>query len=210
VSPVDTFFFCVGGVIVPHIWQATLELLRADAKPADANTQMALYDLEKALCVGAITAEEFCRRAVVLAQASVTPEALAAQIPDWLELSADILSVIDELAPKYRLCLASDYPRAWLVPAMQRLGLSGCFEEDAIFFMADYAPPDYFAAIFDALIAAGALIPERCLWVDDNPWRTAAAVRRGINATIFVDSRRLRRDVALWGLVPPLSPTEPG
>jgi hypothetical protein len=42
---------------------------------------------------------------------------------------------------------------------------------------------------------------EDLLWIDDRPAVTAAVLRAGMNAVIFVDAFRLRRNLVLRGLV---------
>ena len=59
-----------------------------------------------------------------------------------------------------------------------------------------------FAGVLDVLIAAEAILPGHTLWVDAHSPRTSAALRKGVDAAIFVDTRRLRRDLALWRLMP--------
>jgi hypothetical protein len=57
----------------------------------------------------------------------------------------------------------------------------------------------------DALIAAGVVLPGHTLWIDAHSPRTSEALRKGVDADIFVDARRLRRDLALWRLMPLLA-----
>ena len=59
-----------------------------------------------------------------------------------------------------------------------------------------------FAGVLDALIASGLVMPGHTLWVDYHWPRTSEALRKGVDTAIFVDARRLRRDLALWRLMP--------
>ena len=43
--------------------------------------------------------------------------------------------------------------------------------------------------------------PEELLWIDDRPAVTSSVIRAGMNAVIFVDAFRLRRNLVLRGLV---------
>ena len=95
--------------------------------------------------------------------------------------------------------LVSDYPSVWLLPALARSGLAGVFPAAEISYVADLGG---FSGMFDALIARRVILPGNTLWVDYHSPRTSEALRKGIDAAIFVDARRLRRDFGLWRLAP--------
>ena len=59
-----------------------------------------------------------------------------------------------------------------------------------------------FSGLLDTLIAHRVISPGHTLWVDHHSPRTSEALRKGVDAAIFVDARRLRRDLALWLLMP--------
>ncbi len=46
------------------------------------------------------------------------------------------------------------------------------------------------------------IVPGQTLWVDAHSPRTSAALRKGIDAAIFEDAWRLRRDLGMWDLLP--------
>jgi hypothetical protein len=107
--------------------------------------------------------------------------------------------MIRELAGTSEISLASDYPREWLIPSLSRSGLTPYCHEHAIVYTAGLGG---YTGLFERLVAAGAIIPGHTMWVDFHSRRTSEALSKGIDAAIFVDARRLRRDLGLWGLVP--------
>ena len=109
-----------------------------------------------------------------------------------------MVSLIEEVALGSEVCLVSDYPAAWLLPALARNGLASHFPADKLFYIADLGG---YATLFERLEAVGVIMPGHTLWVDAHSPRTSEALRRGIDAAIYVDARRLRRDLGLWRLV---------
>jgi len=107
--------------------------------------------------------------------------------------------LIAELALTLEVRLVSDYPSVWLLPALARSGLAGYFPAAEISYVADLGGS---AGILGALIATRVILPGHTLWVDGHSPRTSEALRKGVAADIFVDARRLRRDLSLWRLVP--------
>lgn len=115
-------------------------------------------------------------------------------------LTAGMDDVLADL--RCEAALISDYPRAWLDRLQQQTPLSAWFAPGQIFMLPDVAGP----GALDGLVAAGALAPGSDLLIDRDPVRTLAALRRGIDVSIFVSPARLYRDLWLWGLLPAPEP----
>ena len=130
-------------------------------------------------------------------------ETAAAQLQERLtnELAplAGMPALLLDPALTCELRLVSDYPAEWLLPALARSGLARIFPADEIAYVADLGG---FSGMFDALVERGVIVPGRTLWVDAHSPRTSAALRKGIDAAIFEDARRLRRDLGMWRLLP--------
>ena len=194
---IKRFVFWVGGVIFPAISQVSLEILAPGGK--DSGIQLELRELERALWIGLISTEEFCRRAIDVAGAAIAASDLFAEIPGRVEPLPGMPELVRELARNYEVFLVSDYPRQWLQPALQRIGFIQ--QSASIFFVSKLGTSDEYADLVEMLVESSVIVPGSSLWVDQNPARTAVAIRRGIDASIFVDARRLYRDLGLWGLV---------
>src|SRR5690606_34160587 len=111
-------------------------------------------------------------------------------------------ALLAEVRARYSVRLVSPYPPEWYRTLDRRVGLGSTFPDSEVLFcqLAQLGRllPDVF---FWALGKAGKTI-EETLWVADQPAMTSAAVRLGLNAIIFADSRRLRRELVLRSLLP--------
>lgn len=203
---ITTLLFWMGGVVTQHVSEAALEVLLPEDKPASPKIQRALFDLEMALCTGDLSPEQYCQQAIQATQATLEADDLAAGIPDHLQPLPGIPPLIDELAETIPLRLVSGYPKQWTLPVLQRAELTDRFES-SILYAAEYHPADCCSALFEAMLASGEIVKDQMIWIDANSHRTSAAIRLGIDASVYVDAVRLRRDLALWGLVPPESHT---
>jgi hypothetical protein len=197
---ITRLIFLPGGTIFAPLAELAASFLVADRGLTPAQ-RMALRDAALALAAGTDDPRRFCARAAEIcgAQGGAAASRLCEHLAQGAAALPGMPPLIEELALTSELGLASDYPPAWLAPALARSGLASCFPADRIFYMADLGG---YARLFDGLVAAGAVAPGHTLWVDAHSLRTSEALRRGIDAEIFVDARRLRRDLGLWGLVP--------
>jgi hypothetical protein len=200
VDRINRLVFWVGGVVLPAISQVCLEVLAPDRE--QVGLRLELLDLEKALWTGAISTEDFCLGAIGLTGATLVVDDLLAEIPKRADPLPGMPGVIGDLAADYELALVSDYPRRWLLPAMQRGGLSRWFADETVFCVSEHAVSGEYPELFETLVTSKVIIPGSSLWVDHNPSRTSVAIRQGIDASVFVDADRLYRDLGLWGLVP--------
>jgi phosphoglycolate phosphatase-like HAD superfamily hydrolase len=121
-------------------------------------------------------------------------------LPDQIAPVPGMPEVLEELAcRRLALSLVSGYPRQWLMPALERAGLAHRFPEDQVWAAAECGG---FPQVLDLLLERSRIMPGRSLWVDHHSLRTTAALRRGIDAAVFVHARQFYRDLGLWGLVP--------
>lgn len=198
---IDTFVFWMGGVVTQHLSQTIVEVLERRGRPTDIRTRRALVDLEADLCRGAMGAEDYCKRVVEVGGAPFDAETLATAIPEHLSAMPGMPALLGELAEAYRLRLVAGFPRQWATPVVERAGVARCFSEPVLF-SAEYGPADCGPALLEKLLASGEIVRDSTLWVDDHPHRAMSAIRLGIDAAIFVDEPRLRRDLGLWSLLP--------
>jgi hypothetical protein len=188
-----------GGTVFVPVADATASYLDA-GRGLTPVQRSGLQAAARALADGTTSARQFCVRAAEICGAP--GEAAAARLDEHLAegVAAEpgMVSLIEEVARGSEVCLVSDYSAAWLLPALARNGLASLFQADKLFYIADLGG---LAALFERLVAEGAAIPGHTLWVDAHSPRTSEALRKGIDAAIYVDARRLRRDLGLWRLV---------
>ena len=110
-----------------------------------------------------------------------------------------MLSLLSDPALACEMRLVSDYPAVWLLPALARSGLASAFSAAEISTWPTWGD---FQGCLTPSSHSGVISPGHTLWVDYHSPRTSEALRKGVDATIFVDARRLRRDLALWRLMP--------
>jgi phosphoglycolate phosphatase-like HAD superfamily hydrolase len=196
---INHLVFWADGVTVTPVWQAAWHVVCPERKP-ETRERLALHRLEQDLLSGALSPEEFCTRAIDLSGCSLRARDLMEKLPAQIAPIPGMPEVLEELACRRNaLSLASGYPRGWLMPALERTGLTRWFAQDQVW----VAPEEGgFPALLDALLRRGQIVSGRSLWVDDHSLRTTVALRRGIDAAVFVHARQFYRDLGLWGLVP--------
>lgn len=195
---INHLVFWVGGVVLTPPGQAVWQALAPGHAP-DPRAAQELHRLEQALADGSLSPEAFCRRAAEMAQVAAPAEVLSQALPEHIAPIEGMPEVIAGLAERNALSLASDYPRRWLAPALERAGLARWFGDEQIWIVAEWGG---FGHGLGAWIEAGLIAPGRTLWVDHHSLRTSAALRRGVDAAVFVHARQFYRDLGLWGLAP--------
>jgi hypothetical protein len=201
---IDGLVFIGGGVIVPRLSELALDALFPD-RGAAAEVRLEAAALERKLACGMLAPDAYCRRLLAVSGSDRRAPDLADAICEKVAPRSNVPSLLADLAARVDLQLVCDYPRAWWEPAAARHELDQFFSGEAIFYAAEQGlPPDY-RAYFEALVSAGVIRRGRSLWVDHHSPRTSAAIRGGVHAAIFVDAERFRRDLGLWGLLPPAS-----
>ncbi len=193
---IDHLLFWTGGVVLPRLGH--LAAGQAPACAGDLLCARRLADLERQLAEGDIAAAEFCEQAAAAAGLPGGADGLLPTMLAAATLPLGLEDLLAELAQSVRLGLVSDYPQPWLETILARSGLSRLFGAANICYTAAWPGSD----LFKALAAAGVIRPGHTLLVDHDSRRATAAIRRGIDAALYVDARRLRRDLGLWRLVP--------
>jgi hypothetical protein len=196
---INHLVFWADGVVVTRAGRAAWDAVAPGRRP-DATTRLELHRLEQGLADGTLSPEEFCKKAGDLAGGSLPKGDLMEKLPNQIAPIPGMPEVLEELAcRRCTLSLASGYPRQWLIPALTRCGLSHLLPEDQVWMAAEWGG---FPQLLDSLLERGRIVPGRSLWVDHHSLRTAAALRLGIDAAVFVHVRQFYRDLGLWGLAP--------
>jgi phosphoglycolate phosphatase-like HAD superfamily hydrolase len=200
---IDHLVFWAGGVVTTSLWQAAWDALGAGRQPSTKD-RLELHRLELDLLGGALSPEEFCARAARLRGSAGTSIDLMDSLPSHIAPIPGMPEILEDLAcRRLTLSLASDIPRPWLMPALERTGLARWFAADQVWVAAEEGG---FPALLDALLRNGQIAPGRSLWVDHHSLRTSEALRRGVDAAVFVHPRQFHRDLGLWQLVESTTP----
>jgi hypothetical protein len=196
---ITRLIFLAGGTIFAPLAEVAASFLDA-GRGLTPVQRTGLQAAASALADGTTSARQFCVSAVEIcgAPGETAASRLYDRLTEGVVAEPGMVSLIEEVARSSDVCLASDYPAVWLLPALARNGLASYFLADKLFYIADLGG---YAALFERLEAAGVIMPGHTLWVDAHSPRTSEALRRGIDAAIYVDARRLRRDLGLWRLV---------
>jgi hypothetical protein len=189
-----------GGVVLPSLLEATASLLapRVELPPA---LRRALLNAALACAEGREHLNQFCIDAVAICgeRSGTAAERLHERLARELMPLEGIPALLSDPALTCELRLISDYPAEWLLPALTRGRLARIFPAGEIAYVAALGG---FPGLLDALVERRVIVPDQTLWVDAHSPRTSAALRKGIDAIIFEDARRLRRDLGMWRLLP--------
>jgi FMN phosphatase YigB (HAD superfamily) len=194
---IQRYYFLAGGVILPRLSAQIIAVLEKQGNTLTERQRLALFDLERDMFSGALPAGSYFDRVNTVA-APQQPLALDGFL-QGIEVDAGALSVADELRRRSQVVLLSDYPPDWLAAIDRRSGI--CAHFDRVLPLQGMGCEDDRAAIFSRLCTADELTAGTSLLVDANPFRTALAIRRGVDAVIYVDERRLRRELRLRSLI---------
>jgi hypothetical protein len=196
---ITRFMFVAGGALFPSPAAVPASFLGRDRGLSPA-LAMALLEASSLLSSGASDARQFCASA---AESCGAQGEAAARLYECFAGGVAALpgmpEMVRELAATSEIFLASDYPPEWLLPALSHSGLAPYCPEDGVVYTAGLGG---YSGLFARLVEAGAIVPGHTIWVDSHSRRTSEALRKGIDAAIFVDAPRLRRDLGLWGLLP--------
>ena len=198
--------FMVGGVLVPRMMDVTLELLHSGSE-VDRHTKLAIHFLEKDLSLGRITPEEYCRQVIARTDSTDEPSYMMRAIPEHTRLVPGMKALIGELAEKCMTCLVSDYPRRWLKGIREDTGLSSLLTDDRTMILAEADTPGTYPELFQIIMQRFEIRPGRALWIDHSSPRTSWAIRQGIDAIVFVDEGRLRRELKMRNLMTSIIPS---
>ena len=204
---VELLLFDLGNVIVRVSHSAMAEALAArsaDPRYQDPGRVLALaFDDDDGLTVafdeGRLTPDAFYRSAADRLALSLSFEEFAGCWNTGFEENLEVTALIRRLHRRYRLMLLSNtnalhfgylYPRLSVLTLMERTFLS---------FELGMRKPD--RALFEHVITATGVAPERILYIDDIAAFTSAAGELGMQAVTFESAARLEQELRARGVV---------
>lgn len=201
----DTVFFWQDGVVTTSLAEVTIGQLEAAlGSTLDVQTRRAIRDRSLELQLGHTDGSAFCRSALDLSQAPLDEKELTLRIQENVTLIPGVLEVVRELEGRYKLWLIAHCPRGWLLPIGERLGLLDLFPRESILVCPELGLARLMPDVLQLAAERAGESIEECLLVAAGSAITTAAVNIGLNAIIFSDARRLRRELGLRKLLTPL------
>lgn len=202
---IDTILFWQDGVITTSLAQATIgQLESASGSTLATHTRVEIRDRVLELLLGRIDGTAFCQRVLEMTQAPLDEAELVAQIQLAVKPIPGVLEVVKELQGEYGLWLLAHCPRAWLSPIAKHLEILRLFPGQSILVCPDLGLGRLLPDVFYLAAQQAAKPIEACLLVAPQSAITTAAVNIGLNSIIFTDAYRLRRELGLRKLLPPL------
>ncbi len=199
----DTLLFWMDGVVTTSLAEVTIRQLETiiDDRLGIAE-RLEIRDWALELQLGRIDGTTFCRNALALTQAPLAETELASRIERSIMPIPGVLDVVGELVGEYGLWLIAHCPREWLVPVFERLDLVRLFPGDSILVCPESGLSGLLPDVFYLAAQQAGKPFEDCLLVAADSAITTAAVNVGLNAIIFTDAHRLRRELSLRQLLP--------
>jgi FMN phosphatase YigB (HAD superfamily) len=202
-SQIDTIFLMLGGVATQGpevVISRVLAGYQALEQPAG---RIGLRDLSTDLELGRLDEAAFSRRVLQLGRVELEggAEALWTHVREALAPTPGLHGFLDEVKRRYCLWLISDYPRRWTDELLDLLNLRAFFQQDCVLFPAALHLPRLMPYLIPTMLTASGTSLEQCLFVDARAANTAAAIRNGLNAAVFVDVPRLRRNLVLRSML---------
>lgn len=191
----------VGGTLLPELEETTCAALLAFGIDLSTVQRVAVHQLAGQLLWGNVETETFFRSVAIVSGARLASDVLTAQLLASAAPRPQMLTLLRALAAALPVRFVSDYPRAWLAALAGQHQLGDLLNTDQTHYTAGLNADN--ASWCDRLLADGVLLPDRMLWIDRSTPRALAVLRRGVDVALCEDAGRLRRDLALWGLLPP-------
>lgn len=194
---IHRLFFVLGDIFLPRVYSVSLELFKKrDLVPVDQD-RIGIHSLESALLTGSLTEHDFLHRIASLFSKKIP--ITESDLLSSLRVDRRPLSVASNLRKDKEVILFSDYPKSWLEMIDCNVDLIGLFNK--VIYSQDLRCSNIQEDILTRLKMIGEIQEGSSLWVDKNSLRTTRAIHDGIDAIIYVDERRLRRELHLRSLL---------
>jgi hypothetical protein len=117
------------------------------------------------------------------------------------EVVPGMAELLREMGPLFPLWLYGEQREGEGATAAERLRLDSLVPRFHWIFASEDLPGDAPERLVTNLMVRTGADRDRLLWVDDRPAMTSSVIRAGMNAVVFVDAFRLRRNLVLRGLL---------
>jgi hypothetical protein len=165
----------------------------------DGNTFLLLTRLSRRLSSESLTRENFLQEVHTIERLELIPTQLEKQILALSITDSELKGLLSDLQNQFTLWLIANLPDTWVEEILQQNRLLELFPiKQVISLKAVRESGDFLVA----LNKSKSLERGSTLIVDRNALRANQTIRRGWDVAIYVDPVRLRRDLALWNILP--------
>jgi len=195
-----SFYFVLGGVLVPPL----SDLINQSIKNPEPAVRQSIYALEKELSLGRIDENQFFERGAKIMNLKASSELLKEEIHEKIELFEGAAEILEELLENYMVFILSQYPPGLTKKILEKIDLRFKFPKNRIHYTTKMNLPDLQHCLAAKYVCEGWIQKKGSIWIDADPHRIMVFIREGIDAIIFLDGEKLRREIALRGLLPRL------
>jgi len=194
---IQSIFFVVGGVFLPRIYFAAIQMLEDRGLTVSDKDRIEIHRLENDLLTAITSENEFF--ASLSSVSTVSTPLTRKDFLDKFCIDPGLLALVSELSLRREVVLFSDYPKSWLSELDLDGTIAGLFSR--VVYLEEMGCSNIQAGIFDQLVLDHQVRAGECIWVDGDPLRTSMSLRRGIDAIIYVDAYLLRRELQLRSIL---------
>lgn len=199
---IDHFIFVLNDALCNSLSREIIQFLSTRQRLVDEAARQALFKLENDYIAGKYPKEKFFEKTAGIFKLEITAEELEKAIVDRLVPTRGIPGVLAELQTRFSLTLFSQFSPELLHQISSLSALKEYFPEESILYACEMGSTDQPVSLVKKFIAMGRIHPGKSIWVDSSSARTSASIRAGVDAIIFLNSEKLRREIALRGLLP--------
>ena len=203
-NAIDHFFFVLNDAIFNSLSREIIQFLNSQQRFVDEVARQALFKFENEYIEGKYSKEKYFEKTANIFKLDMAEDELEKAIFSRIKPTHGILRVLSELHTCYSLTLFSQFSPELLHQFSSLFVLKEYFPEENILYACETGLIDQPDSLFQKLISMGRIHPGKSIWVDSNPRLTSISIRARMDAIIFQDAEKLRREIALRGLLPPL------
>lgn len=170
--------------------------------PLDDASQLELILCSRELSAGILDAQNFLSKLQGLTDDEVSLDELEYRVLAEAVCATELKEIIKDLQEEFVLWLFADLPPSWVQTIVDTSHLEEVFPSERLLNLNVQSKAVDDEGLIRGLIKNGELHWGSALLVDRNARRSSTAIRMGLDAAIYVDPRRLRRDFRLWGIFP--------
>ena len=194
---INKYFFVVGDIFLPRLSRLTVRMLEEHGVVVKEKERVGIHNLGTTLLTGDLSGHDYFLQLKFLVNAKFPLG--ENDLFKSLSLNSGALSVVDALGRNNEVILFSDFPKPWLTKISQIGCLIDHFQQ--VIYSQEINCNNLREDVFDRLMATHEIQAGNSLWVDSDPFRTSIAIRRSIDSIIYVDKRRLLRELNLRSLL---------
>jgi len=187
----------VGDIFLPRLSRLTVRMLEEHGVVVKEKERVGIHNLGTTLLTGDLSGHDYFLQLKFLVNAKFPLG--ENDLFKSLSLNSGALSVVDALGRNNEVILFSDFPKPWLTKISQIGCLIDHFQQ--VIYSQEINCNNLREDVFDRLMATHEIQAGNSLWVDSDPFRTSIAIRRSIDSIIYVDKRRLLRELNLRSLL---------